>query len=134
MENENLKPGWVDWETWDGIIRLKGITVDRPSLSAHPSYPDIIYPIDYGYVNETMTVDGEEQDIFVGSANTGLVGAIFTIDHRKGDKECKMIFNCSPIEIYLVNGFVNFAPDLMSGRLLLRKDLQILWKDLETSV
>ena len=123
----NHKPGWIDWEAWDSVILFKGITIDRPHHSAHPSYPEIIYPIDYGFVNDTDSVDGEEQDIFVGSSNNGLVAAIFTIDHRKGDQECKLIYNCSPIEIYLVNGFVNFAPDLMSGRLLMRREMRELW-------
>jgi inorganic pyrophosphatase len=127
MSSFSTQPGWVDWDTWEGIIRLKGITIERPSRSAHPAYPDIIYPIDYGFVNETMSVDGEEQDIFIGTAENGLVGAIFTTDHRKGDRECKMIFNCSPVEIYLINGFVNFAPDLMSGRLLLRSNMRSMW-------
>ena len=109
------------------VIQLTGITIDRPQLSVHPSYPDIIYPIDYGFINETMSVDQEEQDIFVGSAENGLIAAIFTTDRRKGDRECKLIYNCSPAEIYMVNGFVNFAPDLMSGQLLLRYNMKELW-------
>lgn len=121
------KPGWIDWELWDGVIRLKGITIDRPKFSAHPSFPEIIYPIDYGFVNETLSVDGEEQDVFVGSGQNGLIAAVFTSDRRKGDQECKLLFNCSPMEVYLVNGFINFASELMSGRLLLRRELKELW-------
>ncbi|NQV73964.1 hypothetical protein HQ496_12640 [bacterium] len=120
-------PGWIDWEMWDGAIALKGMTIDRPARSAHPSYPDIIYPIDYGYVNDSISVDGEELDVFVGSASNGLVAAIFTSDIRKGDQECKLIYNCSPEEIYLVNGFINYDTSLMNGRLLLRRPMKALW-------
>lgn len=121
-------PGWIDWDRWDEIIRLKGYSLDRPKGTTHPGFDDIVYPIDYGFVPGTVSVDGEEQDIFVGSAANGLVAAIFTEDVRKGDQECKLIFNCTPAEIYLINGFVNFDPALMSGRLLMRFPMKELWK------
>ena len=76
----------IDWTAWESIIDAHGITVDRPKSSAHPMHPDIIYPIDYGYINETESSDGEEVDIFVGSSDDGLVGAIATTDFRKGDR------------------------------------------------
>ena len=118
--------GWVDWEMWDDAIKLKGITIDRMKGSVHPVHPEIIYPIDYGYVNDTSSADGEEQDIFIGTDENSLVGAIFTVDHRKGDRECKFIYNCSREEIYLINGFINFAPDLMNCRLLLRRAMKAI--------
>jgi len=79
-----------------------------------------VYPIDYGFVNETKSSDGQEVDIFVGSAANGLIAAIFTVDRRKKDRECKLIHNCTPEEIYLINGFINFSPSMMSGSLLMR--------------
>ena len=97
-----------------------GSTCDRPRRSSHPVHPEIIYPIDYGYINETSSSDGEEVDVFVGSAETGLVGAILTTDFRKKDRECKFLINCSRSEVYLVNGFINFDQTLMSGQLVLR--------------
>ena len=42
--------GWVDWELWEGFIRLKGITIDRPLHSVHPQYEEmnpIFDTIDY---------------------------------------------------------------------------------------
>lgn len=125
--NPGGAPGFVDWEQWDGMIRLKGITIERASGTFHPDHPDIVYPIDYGFVNGTDTVDGAEMDVFKGTADNGLVAAIFTEDRRKGDLEAKLIVDCSPREIYLVNGFINFAPDLMRGRLLMRRPMKSLW-------
>ena len=78
-------------------------------------------------MNDSISVDGEELDVFVGSASNGLVAAIFTSDIRKGDQECKLIYNCSPEEIYLVNGFINYDQSLMNGRLLLRRPMKALW-------
>ncbi len=109
-----------DWIVWDRLIAQNGITINRPIGSAHPVHEDIIYPIDYGYVNETVGTDGEEVDIFVGTASNGLVGAILSTDFRKDDRECKLIFNCTRDEVYLINGFINFDQELMMGRLVLR--------------
>lgn len=109
------------WDAWQHLIEANGIVIDRPYGSRHPRYPEIIYPIDYGYVRDTSASDDEELDIFVGSGDTGLVGGILTADFRRGDHEMKLIYNCSPEEIYLVNGFINFDMSLMMGRLVLRR-------------
>ena len=115
---------WTDWEDW---IDAHGITIDRPHGSTHPEFVDIIYPMDYGYVNRTLGSDGNELDIFVGSAPNGLVGLILTHDYRKHDREAKLLYNCKPEEVYLANGFLNFDPELMDGRLVMRRPMQELW-------
>ena len=122
----------IDWERWEALIRRNGITIDRPHGAQHPSHPSIIYPMDYGYVNGTNATDGENLDVFRGTARTGLSGAIVSVDHRKGDREFKLLYDCSPEEIYLANGFVNFDRSLMEGILVLRKPMTDLWKDMRT--
>ena len=122
----------LDWTAWERLIAQHGITIDRPRHSAHPDHPSIIYPIDYGYVNDTISSDDHEIDVFVGSATVDpygekLVGAIWTTDHRKSDRECKFLWRCTPEEIYLVNGFINFDRRLMEGTLALRRPMRELW-------
>ena len=119
--------GEVDWQAWEVLISTNGLSIDRPKDSIHPSHKSIRYPIDYGYINDTVGCDGEEVDIFVGTADNGLVGILFTTDFRKGDSEYKFIYNCSPAEIYLVHGFINFDQTLMRGDLKLRDSMQNLW-------
>lgn len=123
----NFIPKQFNWPAWEAIIEQHGITIDRPFASEHPNHPSIVYPIDYGYINDTMSTDGEEVDIFCGSATNKLVALIQTADFRKGDREIKMIYNCTPGEIYLVHGFINFAPSLMQGRLVMRRPMRELW-------
>ena len=41
------------------------VTVDRPLGSAHPDYPEMIYPMNYGYIEGIMAPDGEEQDAYI---------------------------------------------------------------------
>lgn len=115
------------WERWERLIGERGVTIDRPRGCAHPVHPSIIYPIDYGFVPGTEATDGNEVDVFVGSADRGLVGLILTVDYRKRDREFKLLYNCSPEEIYLVNGFINFDRRLMEGELVLRRSMREEW-------
>lgn len=116
-----------NWAAWETLIEKNGYTIDRPFRSAHPSYPEIIYPINYGYINHTIGSDGEEVDLYIGTATNKLVAAIATTDFRKGDKEWNLIYNCTPEEIYLVNGFINYDPELLVGRLVMRQPMHALW-------
>lgn len=117
----------IEWERWEKLIRERGVTIDRPYGSHHPDHPSIIYPIDYGYVNGTLATDGHELDLFRGSADVGLVGTMIAVDHRKGDAEFKLLYECSPEEIYLVNGFINFDRSLMEGIVVLRRAMSEMW-------
>ena len=39
--------------------------IDRPLGSRHPLYTDIIYPVNYGYVDDVIANDNENQDVYV---------------------------------------------------------------------
>ncbi|HEY9857335.1 MAG TPA: hypothetical protein V6D05_16450 [Stenomitos sp.] len=126
-----MEPSDARWEEWERAIATQGITLDRPRHARHPQWSSIVYPIDYGYVNGVLGEDGAELDVFVGTADTGVVAYERTVDHRKGDTELKLLYNCSPTEIYLVHGFLNFDPRLMQGQLVLRWPMEELWHRLE---
>ncbi len=116
------------WERWEQLIRLRGTVVDRPRGTPHPEHASIIYPIDYGFIADTLGSDGQAVDVFLGSADTGLVALIITADYRKPDREFKLLYNCSFEEIYLVNGFINFDKTLMEGELVMRRPMRLLWE------
>ncbi len=115
------------WDDWERLIESSGITIDRPYRSAHPAFPDILYPMDYGYVNGTASSDGCEVDVFVGASGRGLVGLVMTRDHRRRDREMKLLYRCSPEEIYLAHGFLSFDRRRIEGTLVLRHTMRSLW-------
>lgn len=41
------------------------VIIDRPIGSSHPDYPDHIYLVNYGYVPNTVSGDGEELDCYI---------------------------------------------------------------------
>ena len=72
---------------------VKG-TIDRPLASAHPKHKDMIYPINYGYVDGLFAGDGAEQDVYVFGSDKALKnfeGKVIGVYHRLNDVEDKWI-------------------------------------------
>ncbi|MBQ3389897.1 MAG: inorganic pyrophosphatase [Firmicutes bacterium] len=73
-------------------------TIDRPLGSAHPRHPEMIYPINYGYVDGVFAGDGAEQDVYVFGTDQPLesfTGKVIAVYHRLNDNEDKWIVNLS---------------------------------------
>ena len=70
------------------------VTIDRPLGSVHPKYPDMVYPVNYGYVKGVMAADGEEQDAYVIGVEEPVkefTGILIAIVHRRDDVEDKWV-------------------------------------------
>ena len=70
------------------------VTVDRPLGSYHPEYPELYYPINYGYIKGTMSPDGEEQDAYILGVSkpvSEFTGKIIAKICRKDDVENKWV-------------------------------------------
>ncbi len=118
-----------DWAHWESLLSNRGIEIERPRATPHPNHPSIVYPIDYGFVPNTRGGDGEPVDVWSGTGTAGLTAMIMTRDHVKQDQEVDLLWNCTPEEIYLVNGFVNFDRSLLEGQLILRRPMRELWQE-----
>ena len=117
-----------NWTSWEALIRSNGYTVDRPYRSVHPSYPEIVYPINYGYINNTIGSDGEEVDLFIGTGTNKLVAAILTTDFRKGDREWKGLYNCTPKKFTSSTASLTTPPIyLVNVDFIMRYDLKTRW-------
>lgn len=70
------------------------VVVDRPIGSRHPKYQELIYPINYGYVDGVMAPDGEEQDAYILGVDVPVkefIGRVIAIIHREDDVEEKWV-------------------------------------------
>lgn len=70
------------------------VTVDRAMGTYHPEYPDLYYPINYGYVQGVIAPDGEEQDAYILGVSQPVnefTGKVIAIIHRKDDIEEKWV-------------------------------------------
>jgi inorganic pyrophosphatase len=107
------------WEFLDKLTAENEIVIDRPAGSRHPRNPQVIYPLDYGYLRGTRSADGEGMDLWRGSlAGGGLVGIVVTVDLQKQDSEIKLLLGCNPDEIETILAFHNKGA--MRATLLLR--------------
>lgn len=88
-EKEYIKPDFSDI-----IGRTVSGRIDRPLGSAHPRVPDMIYTVNYGYVDGVFAGDGAEQDIYLlgedKPAET-FTGRVIAVWHRYNDVEDKWI-------------------------------------------
>jgi len=78
----------------DALKYFVKVIVDRPLGSTHPKYDDIIYPINYGYIEGIIAGDGEEQDAYILGVDKPVkefVGKVIAIIHRKDDVEDKWV-------------------------------------------
>lgn len=83
------------------IGRTFTITIDRPLGSTHPNDPDIIYPINYGYIPGMLAADGEEQDVYLLGVNHPVetfTGVIIAILKRADDVEDKLVMALAGVD------------------------------------
>lgn len=57
----------VFWQRLDELLATSKIVIDRPKGSCHPRFPEIVYQLDYGYLDATTSTDGEGLDVWLGS-------------------------------------------------------------------
>lgn len=70
------------------------IEIDRPLGSAHPKHPDLIYPVNYGFIPGVFGSDGEEMDVYllgVDKPVSKYSAQIIAIVHRLDDEEDKLV-------------------------------------------
>src|SRR5512138_2707753 len=91
-----MTPGTAFWQTMMELLTTNALVLDRPKGTAHPRYPDLIYPLDYGYLENTTAGDGDGIDVWLGSLNNKtLTGILCTFDRLKRDAEIKLMIACS---------------------------------------
>ena len=86
------------WAALDELVRSSEIVIDRPRGTAHPKYPGLIYPVDYGDLKNTYSIDGEGIDVYAGTGKKALDALICTIDLLKRDSEIKLLLGCTEAE------------------------------------
>lgn len=108
------------WAAVDCLVSNSKIVIDRPKNSAHPRFPDMIYPLDYGYLADTSSADGDGIDIWLGSLPERRVDAVICIvDLMKRDSEIKILIGCTESEQETILAFHNNS-EFMKGLIIKR--------------
>jgi inorganic pyrophosphatase len=101
------------WQEMHHLLITNSIIIDRPKGSLHPRYPELIYPFDYGYLDNTTASDGGGIDVWMGSlkltqhAEGGklLTGILCTFDTLKKDAEIKLLIRCTKEDVEIIQNF-----------------------------
>lgn len=78
----------------DAFGKRVTVVVDRPLGFHHPDYPDLVYPINYGYISDVLASDGEEQDVYILGIDKPIStfeGRVIAVIHRQNDIEDKLV-------------------------------------------
>ncbi|MBN2550163.1 MAG: nitroreductase family protein [Anaerolineales bacterium] len=111
------------WEYLDRLVAESRVVIDRPRLSPHPRYPNLIYPLDYGYLQATTAIDGGGIDVWLGSLPERRLAALaLTVDLEKRDAEIKLLLGCTADETQVVMDFLNGAS---MRALLVRREAEL---------
>ncbi len=96
------------WDHLDQLVADAKLVIDRPAGSRHPRYPEFVYPLDYGYLEGTVSPDGGGIDVWVGSlTEKSVTAALACVDLRKRDAEVKILLGCTQEEARRILGFHN---------------------------
>ena len=116
-----MKENNIDfWEAIDTLVSSADIVIDRPKGSTHPRFSEVIYEVDYGYLENTVSMDGGGIDVWRGTLPENSVNAIIcTVDLMKRDSEMKLLVGCTEEEIKLIYDFHNDS-EHMKGILIRR--------------
>ena len=125
-----MKPDRSFWHAMTDLIATGSILIDRPKGSTHPRYGEALYPLDYGYLENTTSSDGGGIDVWLGSLNSVvdntnvkiLTGILCTFDTLKRDAEIKLLLGCTEDDIPVIREFHKemytlYIPNPMVARL-----------------
>jgi inorganic pyrophosphatase len=108
------------WKSLEQLVAKSRVVIDRPKGTHHPRFPEMVYPFDYGFLEDTTGNDGAEVDIWRGSiAGGAITGVTCTVDLMKKDAEVKILLGCTPEEIAVIHEFYNTGA-YMNGLTIIR--------------
>ena len=94
-----MEQGTEFWLALETLVENSEVVIDRPKGSTHPKYPGFVYPVDYGYLKETSSMDGGGIDVWMGSDQKRQIDAVIcTVDLMKKDSEIKILICCTEEE------------------------------------
>jgi len=86
------------WQALDKLVAESKIVIDRPKGSHHPKYSNCVYLVDYGYLEETASMDGGGIDVWKGTDGDYIDVIICTVDLLKRDSGIKVLIGCTEEE------------------------------------
>ena len=111
---ELLNNGYF-WQKIDSLVLSTNVIISQEKGSHHPKYLNMIYPVKYGYLEDTDAIK-----VFRGSLKKSTPDAIMVVgDILKRDLEVKLLWGCTLEEEIEILRFIN-QTDYQKGILVRR--------------
>ncbi|MBR2702002.1 MAG: Inorganic pyrophosphatase [Erysipelotrichaceae bacterium] len=94
------------WQKLDTLYLSGDLIIDRPKGTSHPSYSNLIYPVDYGHLKDIQ--NSEHIACYRGSEKASAIKAmVVCADILNKDIEVKLLVGCNEKEERDILGFLN---------------------------
>jgi len=112
------------WQKLDTLYFSSSIIITQPAGSAHPTFGNLIYPVNYGYLSDTLSQDETGISIYKGSLSANQVNTvIIASDILKKDIEVKLLVGCSLTEEEAILRFTNQTD--FQKTILIRRGMEV---------
>lgn len=96
------------WQKLDTLFLSSSFELKQAAGSKHPKYANLIYPVNYGTLKDTLSPDQLGIAMFKGSISSHQVNAVLVAaDILNKDVEVKFLVGCSAEEEENILRFVN---------------------------
>ena len=117
------------WQKLDTLVLSSTLVIERKQNTTHPKYPNLVYPVDYGYLKDTHSSDNAEIDCFVGKHGYSHVDTIMiAVDVLKKDIEVKVLLGCTKADEEKILHFLN-QTDFQKTITVRRGNAQPAWAE-----
>ncbi len=104
----NLENNAYFWQKIDTLYFSNRLVIAREKGSNHPKYHNLIYPVDYGYLEDTQIEQSEGIAVYKGSGSDYMVTTlVVAADILKKEIDVKLLVGCSPAEEEEILRFLN---------------------------
>jgi len=94
------------WNALDALVNESEVVIDRPKGSHHPKFPEIVYPVDYGYLENTTSMDGGVIDTCVALTHRVKLMLLCVLSTCGKRSEIKILIGCTDDEKELILKFI----------------------------
>ena len=115
-------------EPFGALGQTVDVTIDRPLGSRHPRYPEMQYPLNYGYIARQIGGDGQPQDVYVLDEREPLStwhGRIQAVIHRSNDIEDKWVGASTNVSAERIRQATQFQEQYFTSRLMVLDEHQL---------
>ncbi len=96
------------WQKIDTLFLSGRVNIEKHKGDVHPVYANMIYPVDYGHLNDTLSITDKGLSVYVGTLKPVTVTSlIVAVDILEKSADVKMLLGCTEQETMDILHFLN---------------------------